>query len=185
MNYSVDTIPGQVLSRELTGGERLVWCGRPRQGIFMQGSDWAQVPFGLMFTGFSCYWEFLAVQSGNLFMILWGIPFILVGLYTLVGRFFWASWVRRTTFYGLTDQRAIIVVQGRSGNVKSIPVTEMNEVSLSDGPETRGTITFGPETAGWRWGRREGVAPSPQFEQIENGREVYNQILRLKKEAAR
>ena len=81
-----------VLSAELRRSEKLIWSGRPRQGVFLTQRDAGMIPFSLMWGGFSFFWEFKAVSSGGpLFFDLWGVPFVLVGLYMIVGRFFYEA----------------------------------------------------------------------------------------------
>jgi hypothetical protein len=181
MDYTADSMASQVLNQELTGGERLLWTGKPRQGIYFQTSDAAQTLVAIPFLAFSIFWEWKVTESGSLFMMLWGVPFVLIGLHMLVGRFFTSAWRRRQTYYGLTDKRAIIVTRGMGSSVNSISLSGVAELAFTDGPGTRATITFGPETPVWAFGPRQDTRQSsPRFEQIENGRDVYNQILRLR-----
>ena len=70
-----------ILSAQLRRSEKLLWSGRPRQGVFLTQKDAGMIPFSLMWGGFSFFWEFKAVSSGGpLFFDLWGVPFVLVGL---------------------------------------------------------------------------------------------------------
>ena len=81
------------------------------------------IPFSLMWGGFSFFWEYEAVKSGGpLFFDLWGVPFLLVGLYMIVGRFFYEAMLRSRTYYGLTNQRVIIISGLLSQTVKSLQV---------------------------------------------------------------
>ena len=70
--------------------EYILWKGRPERGnIFRQG-DWMVVIFAVMWLGFSLFWEFSALKSvmsggGSLFLALWGLPFVAIGLYLLFG----------------------------------------------------------------------------------------------------
>jgi hypothetical protein len=43
------------------------------------------------------------------FFALWGIPFVAIGLYMVLGRFFAKSYQKRRAMYAVTDQRALIV----------------------------------------------------------------------------
>ena len=42
------------------------------------------------------------------FMKLWGFPFVLVGLYMVVGRFVLDAWLRRGARYAVTNKRVLI-----------------------------------------------------------------------------
>ncbi len=115
--------------------------------------------------------------------MLWGIPFILIGLYMLVGRFFYDAWRRMRTYYGLTSERAIIAY-GRS--YKSIDLAACQEIRVEKFRDGRGSIAFGAEPAfysnrglsGW-----SGQPMVPTLEGIEDADRVIAMIRRLQKEA--
>jgi hypothetical protein len=101
------------LRQELDPGERLLWAGQPRQGLRLQTSDFVMIPASLMWGGFAIAWEVMAFAIGApIFFKLWGIPFVLVGLYNMVGRFFFDARSRARTFYGLTDRSLLLITDG-------------------------------------------------------------------------
>jgi hypothetical protein len=107
-----DSIAGERLGPFLGPNERLIWVGRPKAGVILQSTDLLQIPFGLFFLAFALFWEFLALSSSRgapTFFAFWGLPFIAVGLYVAIGRFFYDSLRRSRTFYGLTNQRVLIL----------------------------------------------------------------------------
>ncbi len=172
--------PQQVLSRQLSGGERLLWSGRPRQGLVLRPADAYMIPFSLMWGGFTIFWEYGVLKSkAGFFFTLWGIPFVLVGLYLIFGRFFVDAGQRANTYYGLTDQQIIILSGLLSRNVTSLSLRTLSDVSLSERADRSGTIRFGPGAsfwtgqAGWPGSSQYG---SPSFEMIENAREVFERI---------
>src|ERR1700704_3187139 len=81
--------------------ERIVWSGRPAQGLLLTGRDVFLIPFSLLWGGFAIFWETMAVtqQKEAGFFSLWGIPFVVVGLYLIVGRFLFDAWIRRGMSY--------------------------------------------------------------------------------------
>ena len=170
-----------VLQPELGSGEKLLWSGRPQQGLRLRASDALLIPFSLMWGGFAIFWEYSALQTGPLFFALWGIPFVGVGLYLIAGRFFVDAWQRARTHYGLTNQRVLIVAGLRSRQVTSLPLRTLADVSLQERSDRSGTIQFGHVPAPYGWMARSGwPGPGrhlpPAFELIENVRSVYTQL---------
>jgi len=137
-------------------GEVVLWAGRPRQGLLLRKRDLGVIPFSLLWGGFTIYWEYLAVSGGApLFFALWGVPFILVGVYLIIGRFFHDAWLRGKTVYGITRQRAVI----RSGlwrrETRSYDLASLTGVSLVEhGDDREGTVHLGsaaaPKLAAWQ-----------------------------------
>ena len=173
----------QKLRPELGRDERLLWAGMPGQGLRFRGSDWLMVPFSLLWGGFAFFWEFSVTSVGNapLVMKLWGIPFVLMGFYITVGRFFADSFQRARTDYGVTDQR-VIIVDGLFGRrVKSLALAGLADISLSERSDGSGTITFGAGTGpaswlgGYAWPGMRHRQP-PAFEMIPDARRIYTLI---------
>jgi hypothetical protein len=107
--------PESIIKPYLGTKERLTWTGRPAQGLRLSPSDAYLIPFSLVWCGFVTFWNFgvwtqfpAETQAGWL-LKLWGVPFLLVGLYMMLGRFLVDAWARSRTVYGLTGQRAIVV----------------------------------------------------------------------------
>jgi hypothetical protein len=183
--------PVATVRTELGDDEHLLWAGRPKQGVTFRGSDVYMIPFSLMWGGFAIFWEILALSllfAGErplplgvaIIFTLFGLPFVLVGLYAIFGRFI-VDWQRRAkTFYGLTNQRIIIISGLFSRKVKSMYLRTLSEITLSEKSDRTGTITFGRtdpwsawfQNMGWPGVPREG----PSFEMIEDAKRVYERI---------
>lgn len=102
------------LQQLLLPDERVIWTGRPDPRAHFTPADFWLVPFSLMWAGFAVFWEFTAVSMGRGSFALVGIPFVLIGLYFVVGRFFYKSFTKNGTVYALTDRRAIVLNRGTS-----------------------------------------------------------------------
>jgi hypothetical protein len=164
----------------LSINERVLWSGAPRQGLMLRASDLLMIPFSLMWGGFAVFWEYSVFTSdAPLLFRLWGIPFVLVGLYMVAGRFVVEAWQRAYTDYAVTDERIII----RSGifrrQMKSLNLRAMGEFSLTENGKGEGTIVFGVSPAGNLFSGLAswpGVEELPRFDTIPEARKVYEII---------
>ena len=163
----------------LERGEKLLWSGTPKNGLMLRPTDTLAIPFSLMWGGFAIFWESGVVTSGApVFMRLWGIPFVLIGIYMIVGRFFYDAWRRGNTTYGLTTSRAIIATAGPFPALKSLDLRTVTDVNLTERPDGTGTIAFGKEkTPVFRaWNPWTGAPAVPSFEMIPNAKLVYDML---------
>lgn len=171
------------VSRELAGGERLVWTGQPAPGMRLRSSDLFLIPFSILWGGFAIFWESMAFTSGApLIFRLWGVPFVLVGLYLMVGRFFHEAWLRARTYYALTSERVLIVKGGFGRTVTSLRLETITDLSLQESSSGMGTISFGGGTTrGGRFGAGAGWPGAERhlghrFDLVLNARSVYESI---------
>jgi hypothetical protein len=170
------------IQEQVALGERVLWSGRPAQGIMFRSSDLALIPFSLMWGGFAFFWEYQVVSSEGapFFFMLWGIPFVGIGLYLIAGRFFFDSIQRAHTFYGVTNQRAIIASGIWSRRVTSLQLRTLPDVSVEEKASGRGSISFGSAfLPGWTRGgiaAWPGLQAGPAFELIENPKAVFEII---------
>jgi hypothetical protein len=167
----------QTTAFDLERGETSLWIGVPRQGVVLRPSDALMIPFSILWGGFAVFWEVSVLRtSAPSFFALWGIPFVLVGLYIIIGRFFVDARRRAHTSYALTSERVIIRTRN---SVKSLSVRTLSDVTLTERADGSGTITFGPNPfpssmyAGTSW---PGIAQPPAFEMIPDARRVYSQV---------
>jgi len=142
--------PESVLSAELGSGERLLWSGRPRGGLRLRPQDVVLIPFSLLWGGFAIFWEVMALSMTakapapfRFLFPLFGLPFVLIGLYMIVGRFFADARARGRTIYGVTNQRILIVGGARGAQTRSVELPSISELSLVEHKDGTGTITFG------------------------------------------
>jgi hypothetical protein len=116
-----------------------------------------------------------------LFFTLWGVPFVLMGLHLIAGRFVVDAWQRARTYYGVTTERVLIASGLFQRQVKSLSLRGLPEITITERRDRSGTITFGiiPAMYGWLAGSSWpglGKQLPPSFEMIENVRQVYGQV---------
>ncbi len=180
----------------LEPGERILWQGRPDSRLVWADLLQVQTLFGLVFTGFALFWIASAARMGRGFggggpvdgvFPLFGLPFVAVGLYMVVGRIFWDAFVRRGLNYTLTDRTAFIAanLMGRR-KLERYPVGPDMKLVLEEG--TPGTVWFAEKVThrpgGWTGSgsNRSYRGPSTTrepigFRRIETPREVYRLLL--------
>ncbi len=135
-----------VISTELEEDESLLWSAQPRQGIFLRASDKGLIPFSLLWGGFALFWEYEAISNNAPFLfVLFGLPFVIAGLYLMVGRFYYDARLREKTFYGITNRRVIILSGIRKKQSKSIAFEDIADMSMVENPDGSGVIALGPE----------------------------------------
>jgi hypothetical protein len=178
----MDSLPGvnveQVLDRH-AGGKPALWSGHPPQGLVLRASDALLIPFSLLWGGFAIFWEWGVTHTGRtpppIFPIFGG-AFVAVGVYMIVGRFFYDAWKRGRTLYVLTEDRAIIAV-GRSARIVPLAGTS---VELQAGRGDAGVIWFGTPPsmfmANSSWPGSGSKVP-PSFELASESRAVFEQVL--------
>jgi len=133
------------IEQELGSGEKLLWSGQPRTGLRLRASDAYAIPFTMLWCGFTIFWETLVIRGGApFFMLLWGVPFVLLCIYMVIGRFFVDAIIRGKTFYAVTSERIIIVTGLFSKGVRSLNLRTLPEIWLNERRDGSGTITFGP-----------------------------------------
>jgi hypothetical protein len=146
------------------------------------------IPFSLLWGGFAIFWETSVITKGApFFFMLWGIPFVLLGLYIVFGRFIVDARTREHTSYGVTGERIIIVSGLFSQQTKSVQLQTLSDISLTERTDGSGTITFGPQypraqrlPAGWPGA---GQYAAPSFDMIDRAKEVFDLIRQTQKTA--
>jgi hypothetical protein len=190
----------QDLQSELSSGESFAWAGQPSRKVVFHSQDWAMIPFGLLWGGFSMFWEASVLgfqvpvhtKSANpatWFMALWGIPFVLIGQYLIWGRFLYNSWKKGRIFYAVTNKRVMVVNRGRSRKVIAAFLQQLPAIEKSVRRDGIGTITFGivpmisgrnTNMAAWDGGLSSTV---PTFVDVEDAEGVYRIVSDLREKS--
>jgi PH (Pleckstrin Homology) domain-containing protein len=189
MDTSLSLAPQQEISRVLDSSESLIWSGIPRQGLLLRPNDALMIPFSLMWGGFAIFWEATVLRSNAPgFFALWGVPFVLIGVYLILGRFFVDAKIRANTFYGLTNRRAIIISGLFAKTTNSLPLRTLTDISLQERADGTGTILLGrPQpysswSSGMRWPGMSQYS-TPGFELIPEAKRVHDQLLEAQRAA--
>ena len=134
-----------VIKDELMPGEEIIWCGQPNKSKIFSKNDAFLLPFGLFWcVGFTLIWVTLAKQGGKLGII--GIPFIIVGIYFMVGRFLAKSYNKKHTYYVITNSRILIVktdLNEDKAGIMSARIDMIEKESCTIDKNGVGTIIFG------------------------------------------
>jgi hypothetical protein len=184
------------LQSELVSGENLVWAGKPNPGKIFHSDDLFMIPFSLLWGGFAIFWEsgvlglwgHSSKHPAPFFFILWGIPFVVIGQYLIWGRFIYDAWLKRRTYYGVTNRRLLVVQESTKRKTCSMYIDAIPTVERDGG--SVGTLRFGtkfPVVAGRNqrtrnWSRFN-VGGVPVFADIDDAAYVYRLILDLSEKA--
>jgi len=186
------------LQPELLSGESVLWAGRPNPNVVFHSDDWYMIPFSLLWGGFAIFWEagvlgywgHNAKGTPSIFMAIWGIPFIVIGQYLIWGRFLYDAWLKRRTYYVVTDRRVLILQEGWKRKTSFVYLDAIPTIER-EGTEN-GTLWFGPKypvlagrgqkTRSWS---RFSVGDVPVFADVEDVESLYRLVLDLRERASR
>ena len=177
------------IQKHIEPRERVLWSGQPRQGIMLRGSDIFLIPFSLLWGGFAIFWEYsVLTQGAPLFFALFGIPFVAIGIYLIVGRFYVEAKQREKTFYAVTSERVLIVSGLLQRKVKSLALRTLSDVSVTESTSGSGSVSFGHSFpfaslfGGMSWPGMEQFS-GPRLDTINNPKQVYQLIRDAQKNA--
>jgi hypothetical protein len=189
----------QLFKADLQKDEKIIWSGRPEPQWFTT-EDFLLVPFSLVWGGFAYLWEASVLQiyfkhpnGGALFMVFWGIPFVLIGSNFIFGRFFYRRWLQNNIFYAVTNQRVLILSTTRNRSLQTLFVDRLPELNKTANKKGVGTIAFGGNPllaryaglgtglstslgGGTALNRRSRVPPPAAFTNIKDVDRVYELI---------
>ena len=169
---------------DLREDERLLWTGRPREGLTLRHSDWYWIPVSIFAMALATGFWVGPIVLGD---APW--PFIIVAvvlasyaLLLFVGRFFIDASQRSRTVYALTNQRAIIG-RAKAGAFErhDIPLTviDMRDVSWRARKDGSGTLWF-DRNRPYAIGKAEGVPgpgyQAPKFDLVDDVEAVYHRF---------
>ena len=87
------------LRYHLDTNDKLIWAGQPQRGVVFRNVDIFLIPFSIMWCGFAIFWLIGAISMKvPLFFCLFGVPFVIIGLVFVFGRFIIGSWLKTVVF---------------------------------------------------------------------------------------
>ncbi len=164
----------------LLSGERIVWQGKPDTGFVFRPIELFLIPFSLFWAGFALFWN-IDVWGGDgaLSFKLFGLPFLIIGIYITVGRFVVDSYLRKRLIYTVTNKRVIISKSGEA-DTTSLDITRLPSLEFDEKSDGYGTIRFG-SSSNWFDGSNFGIwqptlDKTPQLIRVPSVRSVYELI---------
>jgi hypothetical protein len=176
----------------LEPGERLLWSGRPRQGLLLRRGDAILIPATLVPLAFAVFLEAVVIAKGRLadggavVMALLVGSIVVATLHLVVGRFFLDAYQRARTFYGVSDRRVLIVFRFYGSRALAFALERVTEIDIRADRGGLGTLTFDRNDRSIRvdapiFGLQSRTRKLAQFAAIEHA----DDVLRLIREAQR
>jgi len=169
-----------LFTSRLLSGERILWSGKPGQGLLLTAQDIYAIPFSLLWCGIVIVGMIGASRTAGVDSLVLAL-FLCFGLYMLGGRFVVDAWIRRDLRYAVTNKRILIARPAPFSRFTALSLEQLPEVDLKERANGRGTIRFGQRVAAWGWGY-QGMSPAfdpnPQFLAIDDARRVFDLIQR-------
>ena len=97
----------------------------------------------ILWCGFAIFWFVTALINAPLPFTLFGVPFVCMGLYMTVGRFFHAAWLRENTAYVITTGK---IIRRRGNKIDMLDAKTMPAIHVTARTDGTGTIQFGQPT---------------------------------------
>jgi len=142
-----------IFKQELLKDEQILWTGQPNPDIIFTSMDWFLVPFSIIWGGFAILWEltalgiiFFAKTQGTdapIIFPIFGIPFVIIGLYFIFGRFIYKKWKKKRTYYAVTNKRVLIITNTKNRDIVTKFINNISTIKYSQKSNGNGTIRFG------------------------------------------
>lgn len=150
----------------LNANEKILWTGSPKKStVFSLPVTF----FGLFFLGFSIFWTIMAFQA-SFIMSMFGIPFIIVGLFLVFIKKSKLSNFIPKQYYAVTDERILIIKSGHQEVLIQVALERLTNVILTPSLSGTSSITFYTRNEYGFYNSR------PFFYYIENAQQVVDLI---------
>ncbi|MCB8923108.1 MAG: hypothetical protein H6662_16090 [Ardenticatenaceae bacterium] len=174
--------PSFAFQDELESGERIVWSGRPQQGIIFRSFDKFVIVFILFGLGTSIAWIY-GILSNDIpkFLLIFMVLGIAQMLFMGVGSFLKDLQIRKNLSYALTNKRIIITSNSNAPKIRSLNLQSVSDMSLTQHHNKTGTILFGSAPANTYWIVSTSLHVfnqnmPPSFDMIDDAKMVFDLI---------
>jgi len=129
------------IEQYLEAGEKIIWTGQPKQGMMFSAFDVWMVIFGFIWTSGVLGWIYAAWEAA-IWFAMFGLPFLLVGLYLIFGKFYFDTRSRASAIYAITNRRVIITFRYFRKRFFSYEYAKFVDIALRENSDKSGTIYF-------------------------------------------
>ncbi len=165
-----------LFQNEMLKDEKILWTGQPKKGFVLTIRDILQILAGLFFIGMGSFFEYGAIQSFDLFAMIFGLLFLLPGLCMVLGNISSRNYQTKRTYYAVTNQRIIILINSSNKKVESIVINQIPVLNKTVKKDGSGTIRFDNSGAGENSYSVEALS----FDNIMDVDTVYRMIIDLR-----
>ena len=122
-------------------------------------------------------------------MVLWGVPFVVIGQYMIWGRFLYDAWLKRRTYYGITNRWVLILQEGQKRKTQFSFLDSIPEMTQEgDGIGTIWLASKRPflgarQSGTSSWSRFSVGGSVPKLCDVSNANSVYRLILDVREQA--
>lgn len=153
---NTNDVPFDLIQRiqpQLQGGEGIRWISpaNARQALMGGFAIWL---FAIPWTAFSLFWIAGAAgfkipdfKSPTSLFPLFGLPFLLIGMAMLASPYFLYK-KAKSTYYIITDRRALIFEDGVSVKIKSFGPGQLQHMERVQAPDGSGSLIFSEQRSG-------------------------------------
>ncbi|GIF41513.1 hypothetical protein BC793_111126 [Actinoplanes xinjiangensis] len=128
----------------LLPGERVLWEGAPMRHRLFRRTDVLLLPFSVVWCGFAIVWLVRALRSDGAGLFpLFGVPFVIVGVYLVAGRFLVRALASRRTVYTVTDGRVVVRGGPTGARLTTAYLRDLPPPVIAERPDGSGSLAFG------------------------------------------
>jgi hypothetical protein len=131
-----------LFQNEMLKDEKILWSGQPKKGFVLTGEDISGILFGLFFIGAISFMGYNTNLFFIIFLIIFTLPFLLLGLYLVFGITISKNYQKKRTYYAVTNQRIIILINSSNKIVESILINQIPVLNKTVKKDGSGTIQF-------------------------------------------